>query len=574
MNVVIQILSLLGSLGLFLYGMTLMSESLQKVAGNGLRRFLASMTSNPFKRILTGLCVTAIIQSSSATTVMTVSFVNAGLLTLTQSIGVIMGANIGTTVTAWFISLLGFKADVSMISIPLIGLGFAFMMSKKSKTKTIGELIIGFALLFLGLSFMKDSVPDLNSSPEMLTFLKSWTGWGFGSVLIFVGIGTLLTIVLQSSSATVALTLVMINFGWIPFEMAAAMVLGENIGTTITANIAASVGNTSAKRTAMAHTVFNMFGVIWVLALFKPFLTLISKIVMGLGCANPFTPFCVTNQIDPALASMTMLYSISMLHTLFNVTNTLIMVWFVPTIVKIVKWIIPGSKDEEIFRLQYIQGGILSTAELSLDQSKREIVHFAQLMKKQYSYAHEAILLADNDKFNELFNKLEHYEQIADQVEYEIANYLNEIGEEELSHESGRRTQAMYKIIGELESIGDSGYNIGRILQRKNINNIHFDQNIVNKIIHMLYLVEVALDVMIVNCDRGYTKISNISNALDAEYDINEYRNNLREEHLLNLENNAYSYLVGVYYMDIISELERVGDFIINISEAIVEIND
>ena len=574
MNVVIQILSLLGSLGLFLYGMTLMSESLQKVAGNGLRRFLASMTSNPFKRILTGLCVTAIIQSSSATTVMTVSFVNAGLLTLTQSIGVIMGANIGTTVTAWFISLLGFKADVSMISIPLIGLGFAFMMSKKSKTKTIGELIIGFALLFLGLSFMKDSVPDLNSSPEMLTFLKSWTGWGFGSVLIFVGIGTLLTIVLQSSSATVALTLVMINFGWIPFEMAAAMVLGENIGTTITANIAASVGNTSAKRTALAHTVFNMFGVIWVLALFKPFLTLISKIVMGLGCANPFTPFCVTNQIDPALASMTMLYSISMLHTLFNVTNTLIMVWFVPTIVKIVKWIIPGSKDEEIFRLQYIQGGILSTAELSLDQSKREIVHFAQLMKKQYSYAHEAILLADNDKFNELFNKLEHYEQIADQVEYEIANYLNEIGEEELSHESGRRTQAMYKIIGELESIGDSGYNVGRILQRKNINNIHFDQNIVNKILHMLYLVEVALDVMIVNCDRGYTKISNISNALDAEYDINEYRNNLREEHLLNLENNAYSYLVGVYYMDIISELERVGDFIINISEAIVEIND
>lgn len=574
MNVVIQILSLLGSLGLFLYGMTLMSESLQKVAGNGLRRFLASMTSNPFKRILTGLCVTAIIQSSSATTVMVVSFVNAGLLTLTQSIGVIMGANIGTTVTAWFISLLGFKADISMISIPLIGLGFAFMMSKKSKKKTIGELIIGFALLFLGLSFMKDSVPDLNSSPEILAFLKSWTGWGFGSVLVFVGIGTLLTIVLQSSSATVALTLVMINFGWIPFEMAAAMVLGENIGTTITANIAASVGNTSAKRTALAHTVFNMFGVIWVLALFKPFLTLISKIVMGLGCANPFTPFSVTNQIDPALASMTMLYSISMLHTLFNVTNTLIMVWFVPTIVKIVKWIIPGSKDEEIFRLQYIQGGILSTAELSLDQSKREIVHFAQLMKKQYSYAHEAILLADNDKFNELFNKLEHYEQIADQVEYEIANYLNEIGEEELSHESGRRTQAMYKIIGELESIGDSGYNVGRILQRKNINNIHFDQNIVNKILHMLYLVEVALDVMIVNCDRGYTKISNISNALDAEYDINEYRNNLREEHLLNLENNVYSYLVGVYYMDIISELERVGDFIINISEAIVEIND
>lgn len=574
MHIVFQVLTLLGSLGLFLYGMTLMSESLQKVAGNGLRKFLATMTSNPLKRILTGLMVTAVIQSSSATTVMTVSFVNAGLLTLTQSIGVIMGANIGTTATAWIISLLGFTADISMLSVPMIAFGFMFMMSKKPKHKSVGEMIIGFALLFMGLSLLKNSVPDLNSSPEVLAFVQSWTNWGFWSVLIFVGIGTVLTIVLQSSSATIALTLVMVNFGWIPFEMAAAMVLGENIGTTITVNIAAAVGNVSAKRAARAHTVFNIFGVIWILTVFRPFLRVVSKIVMGLGCADPLTPFATINAVDPALASMTMLYSVAMVHTLFNVVNTCVLVWFTPLIVKLVTWMVPSPKEEEVFRLKYIQGGILSTAELSLDQSKGEIVHFGQLMKKQFAYAKDAIIQADTEKFTELFNKLEHYEQIADRIEFEIAEYLNKIGEGEISTESAHRIQAMYKIIGEMESIGDSGYNIGRILQRKNINNLHLDEDMVKKIMQMLSLLDVALDAMIDNCDKGYTKITNISNALDAEYDINEYRNNLREEHMLNLENNVYSYLIGVYYMDIVYEIERVGDFIINISEAIMEIND
>ena len=287
MDTVFSILTLLGSLGLFLYGMTLMSEALQKVAGDKLRNILAAMTSNSLSRILTGLFITAVIQSSSATTVMVVSFVNAGLLSLVQSIGVIMGANIGTTFTAWLISLLGFKADIAILAIPLIGFGFAFMMCKAKKKKSIGELIIGFALLFLGLSFLKDSVPDLQSSPEVLEFLQQWTGYGFGSILMFVAIGTILTIVLQSSSATMALTLVMCNNGWIPFEMGAAMVLGENIGTTITANIAAAVANVSARRAAMAHCVFNIFGVVWVLTLFHPFLFVVSKIIMGMGLDNP-----------------------------------------------------------------------------------------------------------------------------------------------------------------------------------------------------------------------------------------------------------------------------------------------
>lgn len=563
MDVVFKIFTLLGSLGLFLYGMTLMSEALQKVAGDKLRNILAAMTSNSFSRILTGLFITAVIQSSSATTVMVVSFVNAGLLSLVQSIGVIMGANIGTTMTAWLISLLGFKADIAILAIPLIGIGFAFMMFKSNKKKSIGELIIGFALLFLGLSFLKSSVPDLQSSPEVLSFLQQWTNYGFGSILMFVAIGTILTIVLQSSSATMALTLVMCNNGWIPFEMGAAMVLGENIGTTITANIAASVANVSARRAAMAHSVFNLFGVVWVLVLFHPFLTVVSKIIMAMGLDNP---------LQAGASSNSTLYAISMVHTLFNICNTLILVWFTNQIATLVTKIVKGKKEEEVFRLQYIHGGLLNTAELSLAQAKAEIIHYAQICRRQYVYAQEALNTSDSEKFDKLYKKLEEYEQITDRIELEIAKYLNNIAEGQLSEESGRRLQAMYKIISELESVGDSGFNIARILQRRNIHNKEFDPNMIKKLNYMTELISRGFDAMINNLTLGYDKIENISNAQDVEHDINEYRNNLKEEHLLNLENNVYSYLTGVYYMDLISEYEHVGDFMINISEAIIEI--
>lgn len=563
MDVVFKIFTLLGSLGLFLYGMTLMSEALQKVAGDKLRNILAAMTSNSFSRILTGLFITAVIQSSSATTVMVVSFVNAGLLSLVQSIGVIMGANIGTTMTAWLISLLGFKADIAVLAIPLIGIGFAFMMFKSNKKKSIGELIIGFALLFLGLSFLKSSVPDLQSTPEVLSFLQQWTNYGFGSILMFVAIGTILTIVLQSSSATMALTLVMCNNGWIPFEMGAAMVLGENIGTTITANIAASVANVSARRAAMAHSVFNLFGVVWVLVLFHPFLTVVSKIIMAIGLDNP---------LQAGASSTSTLYAISMVHTLFNLCNTFILVWFTNQIATLVTKIVKGKKEEEVFRLQYIHGGLLNTAELSLAQAKAEIIHYAQICRRQYVYAQEALNTSDAEKFDKLYKKLEEYEQITDRIELEIAKYLNNIAEGQLSEESGRRLQAMYKIISELESVGDSGFNIARILQRRNIHNKEFDPNMIKKLNYMTELISKGFDAMINNLTLGYDKIENISNAQDVEHDINEYRNNLKEEHLLNLENNVYSYLTGVYYMDLISEYEHVGDFMINISEAIIEI--
>ena len=560
MSIAYQILKIVGSLGLFLYGMTLLSESLQKVAGDKMRGILAAMTSNSFKRVFTGLFITAIIQSSSATTVMVVSFVNAGLLTLAQSVGVIMGANIGTTITAWIITLLGFKVDISVISIPLIGIGFIFMMLKSRKKKSIGELIIGFALLFLGLSFLKNSVPDLTTTPHVLEFIKEWTSFGFGSVLIFVFIGTLLTIVLQSSSATMALTLVMSSYGWIPFEMAAALVLGENIGTTITANIAAAVANVSARRAALAHSVFNLVGITWVLVFFNPILNLVAAITESLGAGNPF--------VD----SSSTLYGLSLLHTLFNVTNTLLLVWFTPQIVKLVTYAIKPPKTEEVFRLKFIQGGILNTSELSLTQAKQEIVSFARLSQRQFEYARQAIHDSEKSNFEALFTKLEEYEQITDRIELEIANYLNDVAEGEISEESGKRIQAMYTIISELESIGDSGYNVARILQRKNVYNSKLNPEMITKIDRMLDLLDNAFSHMITNLELGYTQIENINSAEDAENSINEYRNHLKEEHLLNLEHNIYNYQTGVFYMDLIAECEKVGDYIINVSEAIIDI--
>jgi Na/Pi-cotransporter len=505
MQIVFDILFLLGSLGLFLYGMTLMSESLQKVAGEKLRNVLAAMTSNPLKRVLTGLFITAIIQSSSATTVMVVSFVNAGLLSLVQSIGVIMGANIGTTMTAWLISLLGFKADISTFAIPIIGFGFAFYMCKSKKKKSIGELLIGFSLLFVGLSSLKDSVPEL--TPEILAFLQGWISYGFGSVLIFVVIGTVLTVIIQSSSATMALTLIMCNNGWIPFEMGAAMVLGENIGTTITANIAATVANTSGKRAARAHTIFNLFGVTWALIFFSPFLFLVSKIIIGLGYDNP---------LISGASSTSMLYGISMVHTLFNTFNTAILIWFTPQIVKLVKLMVKSPKEtDEVFRLKYIQGGLLDTAELSLTQAKEEIVHFADLCRREFVYVKEIINTNNPDNFDALYKKIEHYEQVTDKIEFEIASYLNNVAQGEISNESSKKLQSMYRIIGELESVGDAGYNIARILQRKSIHNKEFNSNMLQKINIMLDLIDKAINVMIENLKEEECK--NISNAYDAE---------------------------------------------------------
>ncbi len=568
---ILQIFTLLGALGMFLYGMNLMSSGLQKAAGDKLRGLLSAMTSNPFKGVLTGLGITTVIQSSSATTVMVVSFVNAGLLTLSQAIGVIMGANIGTTVTAWMVSWLGFKADISLLAVPLMLLGFLCSNSKKSQRRNIGELVVGFSLLFLGLSFMKESVPDLNETPQVLEFVKAWSGYGFGSVLIFLVFGTVLTLVLQSSSATMAITLIMLSMGWIPFNMACAMVLGENIGTTITANIAASVGNTQAKRAAMSHTIFNVFGVIWALIFFKPFLALVGNVIELFGLPNPAAEgFVVSAQDSPDATAA--LYGLSMLHTLFNTFNTLILIWFTKLIEKAVVWIVkaPKNQEQEVFRLKYISAGPLATPELATEQAFDEIIHFAQISKNGLAYAGAAIQESDPDKFEELRGKLVKYEEISDRIEYEIATFLNSVSAGDISEETSAKIKAMYKIIGELESLGDSGESISRILSRKNIHKKAFDQDTLKKLDDMVSSVNDAYEAMIFNLKAAHKgDLEQISNAYNAEDRINNLRNNLREAEIEDIESNGKNYQTSVYYMDIVSELEKMGDFMINISQAL-----
>ena len=560
-------------MGMFLYGMNLMSAGLQKAAGSKMRGFLTAMTSNPFKGVLTGLGITSVIQSSSATTVMTVGFVNAGLLTLSQAVGVIMGANIGTTVTAWLVSLLGFKADISLFAVPLMAVGFILSLSKRDKRRHISELIIGFSLLFLGLSLMKESVPDLKQTPEVLAFIQDWTSYGFGSVLIFLLFGTVLTLVLQSSSATMALTLIMVNMGWIPFEMGAAMVLGENIGTTITANIAAAVGNPNARRAAMAHTLFNVFGVIWALILFTPFLKFVGTTITWMGLPNPMD---IAHSADIVMTSeqeIASLYGVSMLHTLFNLINTLVLVWFVPLIVKIVCYIIKDKKtaEDDTVKLKFIDAGPLSTAELAIGQARNEVIHFAEISRRNIEHIRQAIAADKDSDFNAARERLVKYEEISDRIEYEIAQFLNALPEDSISDETRTETKRMYKIIGELESLGDSGESISRILARRNSHERTFTQEQKSKLNLMLTSVDKAYGIMIDNLRSEELSQLGLRLATDCEFEINEMRNNIREEEIRKIEKDGASYLSSVYYLDTLSEIERMGDYIINISQALEE---
>ena len=587
METILNVLSILGGLAMFLYGMTLMSEGLQKSAGDRLRTFMAKMTSNSVKRVFTGTLVTALVQSSSATTIMVVSFVNAGLLSLGNAIGVIMGANIGTTLTAWVTSL-GFSVNIALFAVPMMAFGFVMHSSKKATLKNIGQFLMGFAVMYVGLTFMKDCANKVlgQYETEMMGFFGSINDFRFGSVLLFLFAGAILTIVLQASSATMAITMLLAASGLIDFKLAIAMVLGENIGTTITANIAASVANTSAKRAARAHTIFNIIGVIWVLILLGPILKLISLIMVSLGFADPMTvdmaglneafkaakdtPGEAEAEAAFVAAKDSMLYGIAMLHTLFNVTNTMVLIWFSKYIEKAVVWLVKEPKGEaEVFRLKYISGGPLSTAELSLQEAKQEIVHFAEICSNGFGYVRQAINEQDPEKFDAINDKLIKYEEITDRIEYEIATYLNEVSKNEISQEATEQIKMMYKIIGEMESLGDSGEAIGRILKRKNIHNKKFDKSLLDRLNKMMDLVQKGYDVMIENLKNENLK--EISNAENCEYNINECRNHLREEHIVNIEGNSYNYLTGVYYMDVLAELEKIGDFLINISQSSVK---
>ena len=580
MTTVLNVLSVLGGLAMFLYGMALMSEGLQKSAGDRLRSFMAKMTSNSFKRVLTGTVVTCLVQSSSATTIMVVSFVNAGLLTLGNAIGVIMGANIGTTLTAWITSL-GFSVNIALLAVPMMAFGYVMHSSKKSTMKNIGQFMMGFAVMYVGLTFMKDCSNTILNSYQtgMMSFFGSINGFGFGSILLFLIAGAVLTIVLQASSATMAITMLLAASGLIDFKLAVAMVLGENIGTTITANIAASVANTSAKRTARAHTIFNVIGVIWVLILFRPIVSLICIIMEHLGFVDPMQASAQLKAIaegsvaaDATMVDMyknSLLYGIAMLHTLFNVTNTLILIWFTPLIEKAVVWLVKAPKGEEVFRLKYISAGPLGTAELSLNEAQQEVIHFAEICRNGFGYLRQAVNEQNPEKFEVLNEKLIKYEEITDRIEFEIAQYLNEVSRNELSEEAANDIKSMYKIIKEMESLGDSGESIGRILKRKNVHKKVFDKALLDRLNKMMDLVQKGYDVMIDNLKNRYLR--DISNAVNAEYNINECRNHLREEHIVNIESNSYNYLTGVYYIDVLNELEKIGDFLINISEAAVK---
>ena len=566
---ILQLFTLAGALGMFLYGMNFMSAGLQKASGDKLRGILTSMTSNPLKRVLTGLGITALVQSSSATTVLVVSFVNAGLLTLVQAVGIIMGANIGTTLTAW-VTAVGFSVDISAFSVPMMIFGFILTSSKKQQYKNIGEFIVGFALMFLGLSFMKSSAGTLLSNKEaMMAFFSHFTEFGFWSDIIFLLAGTILTIVLQASSATMAITMLLTTSGLIDFELACAMVLGENIGTTITANMAAAVGNTSAKRAALAHTLFNVFGVVWMLIVFKPFLNLVGIIMEALGFGNPLTVDLTAEESGP-----TLLYGISMLHTLFNIFNTAVLIWFASTIVKIVTKIIktPINPEEDSFRLKYIDAGIIAAPEFATEQATKELIHFAKISKNGLGYVRSAINETDPDKFEELRSKLVKYEEISDRIEYEIATFLNAVSANVVSEDTSSLIKAMYKIIGELESLGDSGEAISRIISRKNVHNNTFSEEAIKKLNIMVNLVDEAYDAMIYNLEAiADDRLENITNAYNAEDQINVMRNNLRDAEIESIEQNSKNYISSVYFMDLINELEKMGDFIINVSQDLLK---
>ena len=586
MNTVLQILTLLGCLGMFLFGMSLMSGGLQKMAGEKLRAFMASMTSNRFKCVLTGIIVTALVQSSTATTLMLVSFVNAGLLALANAIGVIMGANIGTTVTAWIFALSfgGSSFSLGAISIPLMFFAFICFSSKQTKWKNFGEFLMGFALLFLGLSTLKETSTGILASDAVKNFLRPLTGFGpyyadapMGSVLLFMVIGAAMTLMMQSSAATMALTMALVALGVIPFYMAAAMVLGENIGTTITSNIAASVANVSAKRTARAHMLFNVFGVAWVTAIFPWFLRLIGRIVTAFGFPDPvLTDMDTADGATREALVASLPFVVATIHTFFNVINTAILIWFIPQIEKIVKRLVPSQEGEkETYRLKYIAGGPLGTAELSVNEAHMEIIDFGRICCKGYGRVREAIKAHMTDAEDDAIAQLVKYEQITDNIEYEIATYLGEVAKGEISNATAAKIKRMYKIIGEMESLGDSGEAISRILSRARHYKQDFDESMRSKIDRMMDLVETAYQAMMDNL-RGSLKapLTDISNATDAEDAINAYRNALREEHIANLEKSTYNYSAGVFYMDIVSELERIGDFIINISQAVYKDGD
>ena len=546
-------LKLLGSIALLIYGMKVMSEALQKMAGPQLRHLLGAMTTNRFSGVLTGALVTVAVQSSAATTVMTVSFVNAALLTLGQAISIIMGANIGTTMSAWIMSA-GFSFNITNVVWPAFLVGI--ILIQLGKHRYIGDFLFGLSFLLFALGMLKQAGTDLDlaSNPAVVDFFASFKT-NYGTILLFLLIGTILTAIVQSSAALMAITMVLCSTGAITIFQGIALVMGENIGTTVTANLAALSANTQARRTAMAHMLFNVFGVCWVLIFFFPFVRMVCGIV-GLDSEAPEQS---PTQLSFALATF---------HTFFNVINTAILIWFIPQIEKFVCFIIKPRKveEEDEFRLQYIRGGLMKTPEISVLQAQKEIVLFGQKMQYMYDLVKELYKSSD-EEFPKLFDRIEKYEDLSDRMEAEIGRYLGEVGQAHLSDETKGEIRSMLRQIGELESVGDSFFNLARILKRKRDNKVEFDEDQLKGGTEMVQLLEEALTQMnlVLTSPRGTV---GLGKSAYIEACINECRNRLKKENIDALDKHIYGYDNGTVFTDLISECERTGDYVINVVEA------
>lgn len=603
---IFDFLCLLGAVGLFLYGMKVMSEGLQKAAGDRLRNILSAMTRNRFTGTLTGFAITALIQSSSASTVMVVSFVNAGLMTLAQSMAVIMGANVGTTFTAWVIALFGFKVNISTFVVPLIAVAVVLLLSNKSKAKSMGEFLIGFSFLFMGLDMISTYVPDLQSNPEMFAYLKHYASMGIGSIIIFLLVGLLLTMVIQSSAATFAITLIMCSKGWINFDLACALILGSNIGTTITPILASMSGNVAAKRTAMGHLLFNFLGTIWCVCIFIPFANFNAWLTEIIGQGDPNALFGFVNGLettDPdvynnlfnnslpagddlyqrvssaqmavARMQMSVSFGLSIFHTTFNLVNLSIMIWFTKLYVRIVEWLVPNKKnrDDEEFSLKFIRGGLLNASELNIAQAEKEISVYAQRVGRMIEMGQTLIHTKEgSEEYNNLYSRIEKYEDISDRMEIEIAQYLNRCAEGRLSNEGKMKITGMLTIIAEIESIADCCLGIGKIMARKIESHAEFNDEIYHNIDTMYNYVKDAMSLMNSQLsDLEDINESSLMKSYNKEREINNMRNILRNANVENINQQHYAYQAGIYYMDIISDLERTGDYIINVIDSLRE---
>ena len=551
-DIIFTIINLVGAIAVFLFAMKLMSEGLQKFAGQGMRHALAKITGKPLSGILAGAAITAAIQSSTATTVMVVSFAGAGLLTLAGAVAVVMGANIGTTITAWIITLFSFNGgggSESVFSMPLLvgAVSIFFIFSKKSKMQYLGQTIMGLCLLLIGMDLLQGVFPDLSQYPDLLRHMEAWGGWGYGSILLFILIGAIMTIIIQTSAAMTAIVLLMGYNGWIGFDMAMALIIGQNIGTTLTAQIAAIPTGTTGKRAARAHLVFNVAGMLLCLLAFYPMQHLIENLTADM-------PLRIT-----------------LFHTLFNVTTTIVLAFFIPQVVKVVEWMVPEAPiaegQDDDFRLTYIEPTMLSTAELNLQSAKGEIEEFSKRVLRMYTFLPGLRTAETDEEFDTIMNRISKYEGITDRMEMEISKFLTKVGSGDVSQHASERISTMLRIIDNLESIGDTVYQIGMTRKNKREDAVHFDAGLNANLAHMSELVQNALNIMDNNL-KDYDHVD-LDAAYRAEHEINAFRDRLRTQHLDALKLGVYNYAIGNAYSSLYALYEKLGDYVINVSEAI-----